>query len=32
MFDFALDEVMQNEKDSKLKEDSKENLKVCMNM
>ena len=32
MFDFALDEVMQNEKDSKLKEESKENLKVCMNM
>lgn len=32
MFDFALDEVLQNEKDSKLKEESKEHLKVCMNM
>ena len=32
MFDFALDEVLQNEKDSKLKEESKEYLKVCMNM
>ena len=32
MFDFALDEVLQNEKDSKLKEESKEHLKVCMKM
>ena len=32
MFDFALDEVMKDEKDSKLKEESKEHLKVCMNM
>ena len=31
MFDFALDEVMQNE-NSKLKEESKEHLKVCMNI
>lgn len=31
LFDFALDEVMQDEKDSKLKEESKEFLRVCMN-
>ena len=32
MFDFALDEVMKDESNSKLKEKSKENLKVCMNI
>ena len=32
MFNFALDEVMQNESCSKLKEDSKENLRVCLKM
>jgi DNA-binding HxlR family transcriptional regulator len=32
LFDFALDEVMQNESNSKLKEESKENLRVCLNM
>lgn len=32
MFDFALDEVMKKESNSKLKEESKENLKVCLNM
>lgn len=32
MFDFALDEVMKNESNSKQKEESKENLKVCLNM
>ena len=31
MFDFALDEVMKNEKSSKLKEESKTNLRVCLN-
>lgn len=31
MFDFALDEVMKNESNSKLKEESKENLRVCLN-
>ena len=32
LFDFALDEVMKNESNSKLKEESKENLRVCLNM
>jgi DNA-binding HxlR family transcriptional regulator len=32
MFDFALDEVVKNESNSKLKEESKENLKVCLNI
>lgn len=31
LFDFALDEVMENEKDSKQKEESKKNLRVCLN-
>lgn len=30
LFDFALDEVMGDEKDSKLKEESKEYLRTCM--
>lgn len=30
LFDFALDEVMKNESDSKRKEESKESLRVCM--
>ena len=32
LFDFALDEVMKNESNSKLKEESKENLRVCLDM
>lgn len=32
LFDFALDEAMQNEPDTKLKEKSKENLRVCLNI
>ena len=32
LFDFALDEVMENESNSKLKEESKENLRVCLDM
>ncbi len=32
LFDFALDEVMKNESNSKLKDKSKDNLKVCLNM
>ena len=32
LFDFALDEVMQDEKDSKLKAESKEFLKTCLIM
>lgn len=32
MFNFALDEVMHNESCSKLKEESKENLRVCLEM
>ena len=32
MFDFALDEVMQNESSSRSKEESKENLRVCLNI
>ena len=31
MFDFALDEVLKNESDSKRKEESKEYLKACLN-
>lgn len=31
LFDFALDEVMKNESNSKLKKESKENLRVCLN-
>jgi len=31
MFDFALDEVMKDEKSSKRKEESKEFLRVCLN-
>lgn len=31
LFDFALDEVIQDEKDSKLKKESKEFLRACMN-
>lgn len=31
LFDFALDEVMKNEKSSKLKEESKKNLRTCLN-
>jgi DNA-binding HxlR family transcriptional regulator len=30
LFDFALDEVMKDEKDSKLKEESKKFLRTCM--
>jgi DNA-binding HxlR family transcriptional regulator len=32
LFDFALDEVMKNESNSKLKEESKEFLRVCLKM
>lgn len=32
LFDFALDEVMKNESNSKLKEESKENLRICLDM
>ena len=32
LFDFALDEVMENESNSKLKEESKENLRICLDM
>ena len=31
LFDFALDEVMRDESNSKRKEESKNNLKVCLN-
>ena len=30
LFDFALDEVMQDESNSKLKQESKEFLRTCM--
>lgn len=32
LFDFALDEVIENEKDSELKAESKEFLRVCLNV
>lgn len=32
MFNFALDEVMHDQSSSKLKEDSKEDLRVCLKM
>jgi DNA-binding HxlR family transcriptional regulator len=32
LFDFALDGVMKNESNSKLKNESKKNLKVCLKM
>lgn len=31
LFDFALDEVMKDESNSKRKEESKKNLRVCLN-
>lgn len=32
LFDFALDEVMENKKDSKQKKKSKKNLRICLNL
>lgn len=32
LFDFALDEVIKNETNSKIKEESKENLRACLNV